>query len=344
MVAASGGLAWAGKKLLGPLLDDIAEGWRQRHEEYRRQNFDRILEKAARKAGNAILSDGAVPPRVAAHVFDEGSWCEDEVMAEYLGGILAASRSNDQRDDRGSTWAGLVTRLSTFEIRSHYLIYECLRRGLAGQQVNLRRRKELRQAGLVWFSTKEYCDAMQLDDPEYALSVLGHSFFGLAREQLIGNEWGAATPSALKDEGLLPTSADVPNEEGVVVRASAPGIELYLWGHGRGMGLLDVFVDPEEQFAFDSSVTVPTNALVLRDHEGANLRFLRRAESDSKLDRIVDNFSVWPLLEQDDSVVIDRLGEIEAASVLSDGKIAVTLRLDPSKASPEILQMLRRLE
>jgi len=44
-------------------------------------------------------------------------------MAEYLGGVLAASRSRGGRDDRAIAWSNLVTSLSSVQVRAHFLLY-----------------------------------------------------------------------------------------------------------------------------------------------------------------------------------------------------------------------------
>jgi hypothetical protein len=73
---------------------------------FRTQNFGRIKEKADKKA-KANNRTGVVHPRVIAFMTEEGSLCDDELMGDYLGGVLAGSRSPDRRDDRAIT--GLVS-------------------------------------------------------------------------------------------------------------------------------------------------------------------------------------------------------------------------------------------
>jgi hypothetical protein len=112
---------WAGRKLLGPLFDEIAEDWRRRYSDHRLRNLNRIGQKAQAKLGDSINDDGEVPPRIAAVVMDSGSWCDAEVMSEYFAGILAASRGPDVADDRGVAWANLVANLATYDVYLHYL-------------------------------------------------------------------------------------------------------------------------------------------------------------------------------------------------------------------------------
>lgn len=113
-------------KILGPTADYLGDGL-QSWTERRVQNVRRIFEIAGRRLGDENLSrDGTVSPRILKAVLDEGSYWDDELGAEYFGGILASSRNEIGRDDRGATLAALVGRLrpincvvTTCSIRVH---------------------------------------------------------------------------------------------------------------------------------------------------------------------------------------------------------------------------------
>src|SRR5215471_14031340 len=107
-------------RMLGPAADEIGEALR-RFTEFRLRNVGRVITKAADKAGGT--DHGIVNPRVAQVLLEEGSYCDDELIAEYLGGALAASRTPNGRDDRAVTWSGLVTSLSSLQVRAHFLVY-----------------------------------------------------------------------------------------------------------------------------------------------------------------------------------------------------------------------------
>src|SRR5439155_6797881 len=87
-----------------------------------------IFRKASEKLGPGIDAPGAVPPRVLKEVLDEGSFCDDELTAEYFGGILASGRSPNGRDDRAASYLRLTAELSTYQIRFHYIAYTLFRR------------------------------------------------------------------------------------------------------------------------------------------------------------------------------------------------------------------------
>src|SRR5205823_3226803 len=68
---------------------------------------------------------------------EEGSYWDDELGAEYLGGVLASSRTEAPRDDRSASLIALVSRLSTYALRVHYLMYAGARPTMAGSGCNI---------------------------------------------------------------------------------------------------------------------------------------------------------------------------------------------------------------
>ena len=85
---------WAIKKAFGPLLSELGEDLQRLYVVGR----DRLLAAATRKIEN--IDDGRVPNlRVARDVLWNGAVSDDEVCAEYFGGILASSRTDDGKDD-----------------------------------------------------------------------------------------------------------------------------------------------------------------------------------------------------------------------------------------------------
>src|SRR5712691_9549047 len=107
------------EKILGPTAEYLGAGLKN-WTEHRIQNVARIFRKAAGKLGSDNDSPGAVPPRVLKEVLDEGSYSDDELTAEYFGGILASGRSPSGRDDRAASYGRLTSELSTYQIRFHY--------------------------------------------------------------------------------------------------------------------------------------------------------------------------------------------------------------------------------
>ena len=115
-LAAAGSLAlW---KVLGPSAGEMGEALR-RWTEYRLKNVGRISEKAAKKAGANLESPGGVHPGVAHRILEEGSWVDDELMQEYLAGMLVASRSESESDDQGAYLSSIVTRMTANQVKVH---------------------------------------------------------------------------------------------------------------------------------------------------------------------------------------------------------------------------------
>jgi hypothetical protein len=59
-------------------------------------------------------------------VLEEGSYVEDDVMLEYLAGMLAAARTADGRDDRAAYYANTVASMTANRIRLHHAVYATL--------------------------------------------------------------------------------------------------------------------------------------------------------------------------------------------------------------------------
>ena len=69
---------------------------------------------------------GQVPPKVLKTIINEGAYSNDDVAVEYLGGVLASSTTEVDRDDRGDRLAKLIGNMSAYQLRSHYLIYSTI--------------------------------------------------------------------------------------------------------------------------------------------------------------------------------------------------------------------------
>lgn len=218
------------EKMLGPTAEYVGGGLRN-WTERRVHNVANVFANAKRKLGDRIEEPGAIPPRVLKEVLDEGSYCDDPLTAEYFGGVLASSRSQVSRDDRGAHWSSLVARLSAYQVRSHFLIYRAICDRFAGQdfQFNMDDRPKL--SVLLQFSP--YFRSMEFSQGEMkqVTSLLNHSFFGLNKEDLIETFVYGNGENLKKWKGA---NLSAPEEGGVWVTPSALGAELFLWAHGQG--------------------------------------------------------------------------------------------------------------
>lgn len=212
-------------RVLGPSADVLGEalaGWTER----RMDNVRNIALRADRKAHGRR---GAVNPRVANRILDDGSYVDDEVMAEYYAGILASSKTPDGHDDMGQPWVALVAALSSAQIRLHYVLYRAWARELFDSPLSLNFGEGRSQA----FLRAEVSDVLVAIGSlsSDVNGVLTHAVTGLVRAGLIADNyrWGAPKNHAsrwLAELEVVPTPA---------------GMDLYGWAVGHGMTSPDAF-------------------------------------------------------------------------------------------------------
>jgi hypothetical protein len=218
------------EKLLGPTAEYIGGGiqsWTER----RVNNVAKIFSKATEKLGERIDEPGSIPPRVLKEVLNEGSFCDDPLTAEYFGGVLASSRSPVTREDRGASWSSLVARLSSYQVRSHFLLYRGVYDRFRGQDFhfNMDDRSKLS----VFLPYSSYIQSMEFSATEMDQfnTLLNHTFFGINKEDLIESfMYGKA--EVLKKR--IGSDSDSLGQGGIWVTPSALGCELFLWAHGHG--------------------------------------------------------------------------------------------------------------
>jgi len=142
---------WALQKAFGPVLTEVGEDLKKLYAKGR----DRLVSVAYRKIPNP--DDGKQANlRVTRDVLWNGSFTEDEVCAEYFGGILASSRSDTGKDDDAIQFVDVIKSLSARQLHLHYVIYNCLNKLLVadGQPVNVAMGTQLGPKQ-VWFSVEE---------------------------------------------------------------------------------------------------------------------------------------------------------------------------------------------
>lgn len=211
------------QRLLGPTADYLGEGIKS-WTEVRLQNTKNIFYSAERKLGERINEEGSVPPRVLKGILDEGSFCDDELTVEYFGGILASSRSSITRDDRGTTFVALLSQLSTYQIRLHYIFYSVMKAVHKDPGVSLGF-GDTRQMLTTFMPKETLLEGFEFDQQETmnSESIISHAIIGLHAKGLIEGDYAYGDPHELNVE--MP-------ENGVFFQPSGLGIELYLWAHG----------------------------------------------------------------------------------------------------------------
>jgi len=234
-------------KILGPTAEYLGGGlanWTERAV----KNTGRVFEKAARKLGRQINQPGAVPPKVLKGILEEAPFCDDELGAEYFGGVLASSRSEVERDDRGAAFLALIGRLSSYQIRSHYFFYSVVRalyEGMAENLATLDGRQKLK----TFVPMQSYALAMEFSGSENLDTILSHVMFGLSREALIEPEFFCG------DAKLMMTQHAGIRVPGIMFSPSALGVELFLWAHGKGTLNVNEILNPITTLTADATIT-----------------------------------------------------------------------------------------
>ena len=186
------------------------------------ENVGKIILKADKKLPKEKYQKGSVPSRVFKEIFSEGAFCEDEVVQEYYAGVLASSKSEEEMDDRGVSVCKLISSLSNFQIRSHYLMY-----GIAS--VEYKEAYSTDRTSLMSIKIKRLCNYLGLQESEKSQAILEHVFFGLKKYDLI--KPGPFISSEFRFEFATQYSYS----------PTPSGIELFLWANGFGDKPVDYF-------------------------------------------------------------------------------------------------------
>jgi hypothetical protein len=215
------------EKLFGPTAE-LYGGDLRKWVERRQVNARRIIENATQKLGPKIDEPGSIPPKVLKTVLGDGSYANDEVVIEYLGGILASSRSERGRDDRGARIAKIVESLSTYQIRMHYLLYATLHSVFSRPNVEI---GEVNGDSLrIYVPYSSLVEAMDFSGDEVGqeYAIISHALWGTYNEVLIGRWW--------LDPSLGPVfrkEYPAAKEGGLVYCYSAQGLEVFQWAFGK---------------------------------------------------------------------------------------------------------------
>ena len=214
-------------KLLGPTADYLG-GELQAFTEKRVNNIKNIFLNARDKLGDKRLNGpGSVSPKVLKVIINDGSYSDDDLAVEYFGGVLASSKAEAGRDDRGSRLARAIDDLSTYQLRSHYLIYAAVSELFSADR-NSFATTATRSRMQLFVPLLTYLNAMDFTQPERTPQILDHIFHGLSKDGLIEGMWQYGPQQELRKH-FSTVSGD-----GIVCTPSAFGAELMLWAFGHG--------------------------------------------------------------------------------------------------------------
>jgi hypothetical protein len=241
------------EKLLGPTADYLGAGLRSWTEK-RVENTKRIFLHATKLLGDRIDEPGGVPPKVLKGILEDGSFCDDQLSAEYFGGVLASSRTGISRDDRGASFTALLSRLTTYQIRTHFIFYRIVRELFVGTGISVST-SEGRNQLKTFVPYSVYVPAMDFASTEAneISSIMSHVMFGLARERLIEDQFHFGGIDYVKRYYATASTA------GFIFTPSALGVELLLWATGQGRIHIAEFLAPGMVFP-EHEFTIPAGS------------------------------------------------------------------------------------
>lgn len=242
------------EKLLGPTADYLGAGLKD-FAEIRIKNISRIFQKACTKLGDRIENEGSVSPKILRSILNEGSFCDDELSAEYFGGVLASSRSTISRDDRGAALLALISRLSAYQIRAHYILYSVLKKLYDGSEI-IMNSYENREKLTTFLPMECFVIGMDFSGAELErLSALNaHVIFGLSRENLIEN-FIYGQPEYIRER--YPSAPS----RGIIYQPTSSGSELYLWAHGYDDKNFYGLFDPTKPCKMEHRIDIPEGSM-----------------------------------------------------------------------------------
>jgi hypothetical protein len=128
---------------------------------------------------------------------------------------------------RGAAFIALIGRLSTYEIRTHFIFYNVIRSLYQGLDVNIAA-PEGRAKLETLIPFENYAALMEFGKAENFQNILAHVMFGLTREALIDTTFLYGHVHEVKSRYSAATT------DGIIFAPSPLGADLFLWAHGRG--------------------------------------------------------------------------------------------------------------
>jgi hypothetical protein len=228
VVATYMGLKELAPRILGPTADYLGAGLRA-YTEKGAANLRKIFENAGSKLGEQLNKPEQVSPKVLKEILDEGYFADDELAAEYFGGVLASARTANSRDDRGAAFVKLVSRLSVYQLRAHHIFYATVRKRNIGKNVNVLDEREASKSLLTFLSYRDFAAGLDIQSSEDFVALVPHILYGLDRECLISPKYRFGGMNYLNEGHPGAATGD-----GMILVPSPLGIELFLWAYGRG--------------------------------------------------------------------------------------------------------------
>lgn len=220
-------------RLLGPSADVIGQDWADR---LRQKNLKRLLEKTQKRA-EAEADPGFTKPRLAAATFEAAQYADDEIVAEYLSGVLASSRAPGGGTDSGLPWSAVIARLSSDQLRLHFLVYASSRSALISHGYESVTKVHTEHVMLPIIPLMAGMGLRSGHKADYLR--LNSALQGLMREGLIGDSYVYGTLALIEKQATSKARKHrlvAPFDIGLRIQLTIHGVNLFLWGLGHGAG------------------------------------------------------------------------------------------------------------
>lgn len=207
--------------------------------------FTKVEQVVGDLTRRALAKLGNEPPvinrRTGQKILDEVVATDDEAVIEYLSGVLAASEENDS----GTAAVAQISRLSSQDLRLHWLIYEAIWRMAPnnGRIVSATDNRSIGSSYQIFLPGDELHKALALTNSTDSVRSITCSMRNLVREGLISTtpirsgityqteEEGFSYDSQMNLRRYLGGNSDVPSE-GLIATPTIQGISLFRWAVG----------------------------------------------------------------------------------------------------------------
>ncbi len=257
-----------GKRILGPLCDhygNMLVSLSEKGEGFIVVNMGRVLSQAMQKLPKSLSEDSYVAPKIVKDIMEEAMMSTNIITDSYLGGVLASSISHGGRDDRGKVFAQLIARLSTYELRAHYIFYHSVKNLFNGKEFDLSsiHDREKMHVRIPYASFLKSMDYRQGESENICCPthLIGHVVPGLGKEGLIETDYMF---------GTLHNGIHVykPEGNGGVFTPTVLGVELFAWAYGVPLVDYATFLKKEVKFSLEKGIIKPSGCIVVTDLAG----------------------------------------------------------------------------
>ena len=215
------------------------------------RNLFKIL-LAAKKCidKNKIPNSNIVKDNIKNEIYLNSAFYDGEIYSEYFGGVLASAKLHN-RNDIGQSILKTITRLSSYDLRLHYIFYMSLRKKFLGKKIHLGDSTYSQLCG-IYISKKCMDIAMSFSDEEieYSDIIYDTVLRNLSRENLISEPYSYAKKGFKIDDIAMP-------EDGLYLIPSNLGATLLLWGMGYGMTSTDKIFASNMDFSIPEHIQIP---------------------------------------------------------------------------------------